>query len=218
MMISGEEHPEVPFILFRNSMGALTDEECVIHRGELIVGPALSASGVLNGLVRLAQFIKRTPGKIANAAFETARAPYDWLSREPAVVDAFMNNRMHFGWRSRPRTNRSSLRRPAWPAQAPLAGSATICPFTHLQGAKIPSARNSVACGSFWSNIARLVSIVSPTISIPMGDTKCSTRPIATKCVPSSSIGISAVLAQTNITARRSSRTYGVRLKGNSAA
>ena len=69
----------------------------MIHRSELIDGLAVSGSGTLDGLVRLAQSIKHTSSEIVNAAFETARTPYDWLSRDPAVVDAFMNDRICYG-------------------------------------------------------------------------------------------------------------------------
>src|ERR1700688_2856332 len=48
----------------------------------LIDGLALSGSGVLDGLVRLAQSSQRAPAEIVNAAFEPARTPCDWISRD----------------------------------------------------------------------------------------------------------------------------------------
>src|SRR5262249_19320387 len=51
----------------------------------------LSGSGALDGLVRVAS--SAPAGKnILNAAFEPARTPFDWLSRDSAVADAFIND------------------------------------------------------------------------------------------------------------------------------
>ncbi len=69
----------------------------MLDRSEFIDGLTLSGSGALDGLVRLAQSGK-PPAKIVNAAFEPARTPCDWLSRDPATVDAFMNDPLCFGW------------------------------------------------------------------------------------------------------------------------
>lgn len=96
--IAKEEHRDVPFILLGHSMGSFAAQQCVIDHSEFIDGLALSGSGALDGLVRLVQSDKRSPAEIVNAAFEPARTPCDWLSRDPAVVDAFMNDPLCFGW------------------------------------------------------------------------------------------------------------------------
>jgi hypothetical protein len=70
----------------------------VINNSDLIDGLALSGSGALDGLVRLAQSGKGTPPEIVNAAFEAACTPCDWLSHDPATVDAFMKDPLCFGW------------------------------------------------------------------------------------------------------------------------
>jgi hypothetical protein len=46
----------------------------------------------------LAQSSKRAPADLMNAAFEPVRTPFDWLSRDPAVVDAFLKDPLYFGW------------------------------------------------------------------------------------------------------------------------
>jgi alpha-beta hydrolase superfamily lysophospholipase len=96
--IAREEHRDVPFILLGHSMGSFAAQQCVIDHSEFVDGLALSGSGALDGLVHLAQSSGRSPAEIVNAAFEPARTPCDWLSRDPAVVEAFLNDPLCFGW------------------------------------------------------------------------------------------------------------------------
>jgi alpha-beta hydrolase superfamily lysophospholipase len=96
--IAREEHPDVPLILLGHSMGSFAAQQFVLDHSGLIDGLALSGSGSLDGLVRLAQSSQRAPAEIVNAAFKPARTPCDWISRDPAVVDAFINDRLCFRW------------------------------------------------------------------------------------------------------------------------
>jgi alpha-beta hydrolase superfamily lysophospholipase len=87
--IAKEENPGLPLILLGHSMGSFAAQQYVLDHSRDIDGLALSGSGVLDGLARLA---RASSGKtnILNDAFEPARTPFDWLSRDDAVVDAFM--------------------------------------------------------------------------------------------------------------------------------
>jgi alpha-beta hydrolase superfamily lysophospholipase len=100
--IARSEHAGVPTVLFGHSMGAILSLAYAERSGEGLDGLALSGSpGVAEGLREMADAISSAAdGGLAdeplaalasfNAAFEPARTPYDWLSRDEAEVDAYV--------------------------------------------------------------------------------------------------------------------------------
>jgi alpha-beta hydrolase superfamily lysophospholipase len=93
--IAKDENPNLPFILFGHSMGSFAAQQYVLDHSREIDGLILSGSGVLDGLARL---VTSAPAgsNVLNAKFEPARTPFDWLSRDTAVVDAFMSDPLCF--------------------------------------------------------------------------------------------------------------------------
>ena len=91
-----DENPNQPLILLGHGMGAFAAQQCVLNHSDLIDGLVLSGSGALDGLARLARSAQ--PGEnCLNASFMPARTPFDWLSRDPDVADAFMRDPLYFG-------------------------------------------------------------------------------------------------------------------------
>src|SRR6266404_6212665 len=97
-VIAKNEHPDKPYILLGHSIGSFAAQQFVLDHSHSIDGLALSGSGALDGLGRLAQSISpgEDPMKLMNAAFEPARTPMDWLSRDNAEVDKFINDPLCF--------------------------------------------------------------------------------------------------------------------------
>lgn len=94
--IAREENPDAPLILLGHSMGSFAAQQYALDHSPEIDGLILSGSGALDGLARM---VRSAPAgqNILNARFEPARTPFDWLSRDKAVVDAFINDPLCFG-------------------------------------------------------------------------------------------------------------------------
>lgn len=83
---AGAAHPGVPVVLLGHSMGSFAAQAFAPRHADLIDGLALSGSAALEALALAG------PASLEafNAAFEPARTPFDWLSRDAAEVDRYI--------------------------------------------------------------------------------------------------------------------------------
>jgi alpha-beta hydrolase superfamily lysophospholipase len=97
-VVAKREHPNKPYILLGHGMGSFAAQQFILDHSHSIEGLAISGSGALDGLARIAQSVLpgEDPMKQMNAAFEPARTPMDWLSRDNAEVDKFINDPLCF--------------------------------------------------------------------------------------------------------------------------
>ena len=93
--LAREENPDTPLLLFGHSMGSFAAQRLVIDHSHEIDGLVLSGSGALDDLAHMASWAPAGVN-LLNAAFEPARTPFDWLSRDACVVDAFINDPLCF--------------------------------------------------------------------------------------------------------------------------
>jgi len=93
--IAKGDNPGQPFILLGHSMGSFAAQQYVLDRSREIDGLILSGSGSLDGLAQLTTSAP-SHSQVLNQKFEPARTPFDWLSRDQAVVDGFINDPLCF--------------------------------------------------------------------------------------------------------------------------
>ncbi|NNG35053.1 alpha/beta hydrolase [Nakamurella aerolata] len=102
------DHPGLPFILFGHSMGSFLSRGYAIANGDKLDALVLSGTAASPGLLgKVGRFIasvqarlrgRRHPSKLMNAlsfgqynkAFKPNRTEFDWLTRDPAEVDAYI--------------------------------------------------------------------------------------------------------------------------------
>lgn len=100
-------HPGVPLVFLGHSMGSFMGQTFIGEHGDMLAGAVLSGSaGPPPAILKVGKLLlaverlrvgKRGHSKLIqalmfdglNKAFEPARTPYDWLSRDPAEVDKY---------------------------------------------------------------------------------------------------------------------------------
>jgi alpha-beta hydrolase superfamily lysophospholipase len=115
--LAGERVPDVPIVLFGHSMGSIIAQAYAAEGAAGLAGYVLSGPiGVQEAGQELVDGMQQAidagmaddPLDMLgpfNAAFEPARTPFDWLSRDPAEVDAYIadplcgeNNPLTYGF------------------------------------------------------------------------------------------------------------------------
>jgi alpha-beta hydrolase superfamily lysophospholipase len=87
--IARHENPDKKLILLGHSMGSFAAQIFVLKHSGLIDGLVLSGSAALD-LLPVSSDPKGASLEAFNAPFEPARTKFDWLSRDPREVDAYV--------------------------------------------------------------------------------------------------------------------------------
>jgi alpha-beta hydrolase superfamily lysophospholipase len=124
------QFPGVPIMLLGHSMGSFAAQLYLQDHAALLSGLVLSGSAALD--VRYAALAAAPMAY--NAGFQPQRTPFDWLSRDPAKVDAYIADPL-CGFDLKPESQRSMAQiAPATIPRAPLTG----LPVLLLTGSEDP--------------------------------------------------------------------------------
>ena len=86
----GQDHPGLPRVLLGHSMGSFAAQQLALDHSDEIDGLVLSGTTAVDLAATALDPEAETDLSAFNAAFEPARTPFDWLSRDEAEVDAYV--------------------------------------------------------------------------------------------------------------------------------
>lgn len=172
-LIAKEENPGKPFILFGHSMGSFAAQQYVLDHSYSIDGLVLSGSGALDGLARLGSSARSQEDIFVNARFEPARTPFDCLSRDTCVVDAFMNDPLCFAALQPPSTKSFLAASVRLADRMPFRKYAQTFRSICFPALRIPSDSNWKEFAPLSSATRRPACAISRTIFARVDGTKC---------------------------------------------
>jgi len=84
------EHPGLPLILMGHSMGSFAVQQYLLDHSAEVDGVALTGTAAIDVLEPALNLDQPLDLTAFNAAFQPARTDFDWLSRDEAIVDAYI--------------------------------------------------------------------------------------------------------------------------------
>jgi alpha-beta hydrolase superfamily lysophospholipase len=84
------EHADLPLILLGHSMGSFAVQQYVLDHEADVNGVVLTGTAAIDLLEPALDLDQPLDLAMFNTAFQPARTDYDWLSRDQAVVDAYV--------------------------------------------------------------------------------------------------------------------------------
>src|ERR1017187_9444049 len=86
------EHPGIPLIVLGHSMGSFAVQQYLLDHSADVDGAILTGTAVIDLLEPALDLDQPLDLAMFNAAFQPARTDYDWLSRDEAMVDAYISD------------------------------------------------------------------------------------------------------------------------------
>jgi len=84
------EHPGLPLILLGHSMGSWAVQQYLLDHSADVDGAVLTGTAAIDVLEPALDLDQPLDLTMLNAAFQPARTDFDWLSRDEAMVDAYV--------------------------------------------------------------------------------------------------------------------------------
>ena len=84
------EHPGLPLVVIGHSMGSFALQRYLLDHSTEVDGAVLSGTSAVDVIAAGIDPTQEVDLSAFNAPFEPARTEYDWLSRDPAEVDAYI--------------------------------------------------------------------------------------------------------------------------------
>jgi alpha-beta hydrolase superfamily lysophospholipase len=84
------DHPDLPLILLGHSMGSYAVQQYLLDHSADVDGVVLTGTAAIDLLEPALDLDQPLDLTVFNAPFQPARTDYDWLSRDEAVVDAYI--------------------------------------------------------------------------------------------------------------------------------
>ena len=84
------DHPDLPLILLGHSMGSFAVQQYLLDHSADVDGVVLTGTAAIDVLEPALNLDEPLDLAMFNAPFEPARTDYDWLSRDEAIVDAYI--------------------------------------------------------------------------------------------------------------------------------
>lgn len=88
--IARDEHPGVPVVMIGHSMGSFALQQYLLTHSDELAAAVLSGSSAIDVVAAASDPTSEVDLSAFNAPFEPARTEYDWLSRDPDEVDAYV--------------------------------------------------------------------------------------------------------------------------------
>jgi alpha-beta hydrolase superfamily lysophospholipase len=84
------QHPGLPLILVGHSMGSFAVQQYLLDHSADLDGVVLTGTAAIDVLEPMLDLDQPLDLAMFNAPFQPARTDYDWLSRDEAIVDAYI--------------------------------------------------------------------------------------------------------------------------------